>query len=47
MKFTIEEKKKLTLLHIYEDVPIAQLARDFNADTGRVKYYVSLFLNNN
>lgn len=43
MKFTIDEKKKLALLHTYEDVSIAQLARDFNADTGRVKYYVSLY----
>ena len=43
MRLTIEERLKIAKLHIYEDVPIGQLAKDFGADTGRVKYYVSLY----
>lgn len=39
MRISLDERLKIAKLHIYEDVPIDQLARDFNADTGRVKYY--------
>lgn len=43
MRISLDERLKIAKPHLYEDVPIAQLARDFNADTGRVKYYVSLY----
>lgn len=43
MRISLDERLKIAKLHIHEDVPIAQLARDFNVDTGRVKYYVSLY----
>lgn len=43
MKLSLDERLKIAKLHIYEDVPITQLAKDFGADTGRVKFYVSLY----
>lgn len=43
MKFTLEEKKKLALLHINEGVPIHEIAKTYNFDVGRLKYNISLY----
>lgn len=43
MKFTLEEKKKLVLLHINEGIPINEIAKTYNIDLGRLKYNISLY----
>lgn len=44
MKFTLEEKKKLALLHINEGIPLHEISKKYQVDVGRLKYYISLYL---
>lgn len=43
MRFTLEEKKKMVLLHINEGIPIHEIAKEYNVDAGRLKYNISLY----
>ena len=43
MKLTLEDRLRIAKLHVIDDVPITQLAKDFGADTGGIKYFVSLY----
>lgn len=43
MKFTLEERKKMALLHIDEGIPIYEIVKEHEIDQGRLKYYIALY----
>lgn len=44
MKFTLEERKNMALLHVNEGIPLHEISKKYNVDVGRLKYYISLYL---